>query len=100
MLTGRFLFGILTDLWKWHQDEAAYTLDNRAKSGGKTVLLPGFQIKWSNKTTLEAKDLNTWANFKQLLNKFHRGLTKVRLALMTSLRCLLKHLALGPYKVH
>jgi len=42
---GRFLVGILKGLWKWQQDEGLYKQDNRMKSGGKTVLLPGMQMK-------------------------------------------------------
>jgi THO complex subunit 2 len=75
--TGRFLVGILKDLWKWHQDEELYKQENRAKSGGKTVTLPGMQMKWSNKTTIAPEDIISWPSLKQVMKKWHRKLGKV-----------------------
>ncbi|EGO01596.1 hypothetical protein SERLA73DRAFT_49063 [Serpula lacrymans var. lacrymans S7.3] len=71
---GRFLLGILSDLWKWAQEEPLFVQDNRIKSGGKTILLPGFQHRWSNKTTITQEDLLSWGGFKQILRKWHRKL--------------------------
>ncbi|KAF9224309.1 hypothetical protein BS17DRAFT_779623 [Gyrodon lividus] len=73
---GRFLLGVLTDLWKWAQDEQLFAQDNRTKIGGKTVLLPGFQPRWTNKdhTNISPDDLLSWSSFKQILRKWHRKL--------------------------
>ncbi|KAL4082005.1 transcription factor/nuclear export subunit protein 2-domain-containing protein [Scleroderma yunnanense] len=73
---GRFLLGILADLWKWAQDEQLFHQDNRMKIGGKTVLLPGFQPRWTNKDhgDIRPDDLLNWAGFKQILRKWHRKL--------------------------
>lgn len=75
--TGRFLVGVLKDLWKWQQDEELYKQDNRTKSGGKTVLLPGMQMKWSNKSTITSDDLLSWPTLKTIMKKWHRKLGKV-----------------------
>ncbi|KAG2043203.1 transcription factor/nuclear export subunit protein 2-domain-containing protein [Suillus americanus] len=73
---GRFLLGILTDLWKWAQDEQLFLMENRTKVGGKTILLPGFQHRWSNKDhgSIVSEDLLSWTGFKQILRKWHRKL--------------------------
>ncbi|KAG1874783.1 transcription factor/nuclear export subunit protein 2-domain-containing protein [Suillus subalutaceus] len=73
---GRFLLGILTDLWKWAQDEQLFLMENRTKVGGKTILLPGFQHRWSNKDhgSIASEDLLSWTGFKQILRKWHRKL--------------------------
>ncbi|KAG1756059.1 transcription factor/nuclear export subunit protein 2-domain-containing protein [Suillus lakei] len=73
---GRFLLGILTDLWKWAQDEQLFLMENRTKVGGKTVLLPGFQHRWSSKDhgSIVSDDLLSWTGFKQILRKWHRKL--------------------------
>jgi len=76
-MAGRFLLGVLTDLWKWHEDEPSFIQDNRMRSGGKAVLHPGFQLRWTNKTTIAADDVLKWAGFKQILRKWHRKLAKV-----------------------
>jgi hypothetical protein len=75
--TGRFLVGILKDLWKWQQDEELYKQENRTKAGGKTVLLPGMQMKWSNKTVITPEDLLSWSALKTIMKKWHRKLGKV-----------------------
>jgi THO complex subunit 2 len=71
------LLGILKDLCKWQQDEELYKQENRTKSGGKTVLLPGMQFKWSNKTTITPEDLLSWTTLKTVMKKWHRKLGKV-----------------------
>ncbi|KAG2361997.1 transcription factor/nuclear export subunit protein 2-domain-containing protein [Suillus spraguei] len=73
---GRFLLGILTDLWKWAQDEQLFLMENRTKVGGKTILLPGFQHRWSSKDhgSIVSDDLLSWTGFKQILRKWHRKL--------------------------
>ncbi|KAG6378421.1 transcription factor/nuclear export subunit protein 2-domain-containing protein [Boletus reticuloceps] len=73
---GRFLLGVLTDLWKWVQDEQSFAQDNRAKIGGRTVCLPGFQPRWTNKdlVNIVPEDLLSWSGFKQILRKWHRKL--------------------------
>ncbi|KAG1857214.1 transcription factor/nuclear export subunit protein 2-domain-containing protein [Suillus tomentosus] len=73
---GRFLLGILTDLWKWAQDEQLFFIENRTKVGGKTILLPGFQHRWSSKdhASIVPDDLLSWTGFKQILRKWHRKL--------------------------
>lgn len=49
------------------------------KIGGKTVLLPGFQPRWTNKDhgDIRPEDLLNWAGFKQILRKWHRKLGRV-----------------------
>ena len=74
---GRFLLGILTDLYKWFSDEALYEQDNRTKTGGKIHYLPGLQQSWSPKFPVEKTSLLTWQNFRQVLRKWHRKLFKV-----------------------
>jgi THO complex subunit 2 len=74
---GRFLLGILTDLYKWFSDETLYEQDNRTKIGGKIHYLPGFQQSWSPKFPVEKAFLLTWQNFQQVLRKWHRKLFKV-----------------------
>jgi len=74
---GRFLLGILNDLYKWFSDEALYEQDNRTKIGGKVHYLPGFQQLWSQKSPVEKTSLLAWNNFQQVLRKWHRKLFKV-----------------------
>ncbi|KAI9512728.1 transcription factor/nuclear export subunit protein 2-domain-containing protein [Russula earlei] len=73
---GRFLLGILTDLYKWFSDEALYEQDNRSKVGGKVHYLPGFQQSLSPKFPVEKTSLLAWHNFQQVLRKWHRKLFK------------------------
>ncbi|KAI9000935.1 transcription factor/nuclear export subunit protein 2-domain-containing protein [Trametes punicea] len=75
---GRFLLGILTDIWKWFQDEQLFLQENRTKSGGNTVFLPGLQLRWTPtpKPVVAQEDLITWADFKQVVRKWHRKLNK------------------------
>jgi THO complex subunit 2 len=78
-LLGRFLLGVLADSWKWHQDEALWDQDNRMKSGGKTITLPGMQSRWiPGKDVVQPSDIVTWGIFKTILKKWHRKLMKVR----------------------
>jgi hypothetical protein len=79
---GRFLLGILTDLYKWFSDEALYEQDNRSKIGGKVSYLPGFQQSWSTKFPVEKTSLLAWHNFQQVLRKWHRKLFKVSLRVL------------------
>ena len=74
---GRFLLGILMDLYKWFSDEALYEQDNRTKIGGKVHYLPGFQQSWSTKFPVDKTSLLAWHNFQQVLRKWHRKLFKV-----------------------
>ena len=78
MHQGRFLLGVLTDLYKWYQDEQMYLQDNRIKAGGKAVWLPGFQHPWSNKAAVEPSAILSWSKFQQILRKWQRKLCKVR----------------------
>ncbi|TFY55341.1 hypothetical protein EVG20_g9356 [Dentipellis fragilis] len=73
---GRFLLGILTDLYKWYQDEQVYMQDNRVKASGKAVWLPGFQRQWSFKENIEPSAILSWSNFQQVVKKWHRKLFK------------------------
>ncbi|THH13890.1 hypothetical protein EW146_g6381 [Bondarzewia mesenterica] len=73
---GRFLLGVLTDLYKWYQDEQAYLQDNRVKVGGKATWLPGFQHQWSNKSVIEPSSVLSWNKFQQIVKKWHRKLFK------------------------
>ncbi|KAG6833844.1 hypothetical protein H0H87_011778 [Tephrocybe sp. NHM501043] len=72
---GRFLLGILTDMYKWYSDESAYMADNRTKVGGKTTYNPGLQRTWSNKS-VTLSDLLDWASFQRILRKWHKKLAK------------------------
>jgi THO complex subunit 2 len=77
MVIGRFLLGVLTDLWKWHEDEQAYLQDNRTKIGGKTIWLPGMRPRWINKSSISEEDIVSWASFKNdFLRKWHRKLLR------------------------
>lgn len=69
--------GVLTDLWKWFTDEQAFVQDNRTKSGGKTVFLPGFQLRFANKSTVQQDDLLKWTGLKTVVRKWHKKLAKV-----------------------
>ncbi|KAH8118538.1 transcription factor/nuclear export subunit protein 2-domain-containing protein [Phellopilus nigrolimitatus] len=71
---GRFLKGILQDLYGWHKDQKAYDASNRRKDGSKTVLLPGLQMPWSKDGPSSPDDLLKWAEFKSFLKKCHRKL--------------------------
>ncbi|KAI0650660.1 transcription factor/nuclear export subunit protein 2-domain-containing protein [Trametes meyenii] len=75
---GRFLSGILTDISKWCQDEQLFLQENRTKSGGNTVFLPGLQLRWAPtpKPVISQEDLITWNDFKQVVRKWHRKLNK------------------------
>ncbi|KAI0776038.1 transcription factor/nuclear export subunit protein 2-domain-containing protein [Trametes elegans] len=75
---GRFLLGILTDISRWFQDEQLFLQENRTKSGGNTVFLPGLQLRWTPipKPVIAQEDLITWADFKQVVRKWHRKLNK------------------------
>jgi THO complex subunit 2 len=84
---GRFLLGILTDLYKWFSDEALYEQDNRTKVGGKVHYLPGFQQSWSSKFLVEKTSLLAWHNFQQVLRKWHRKLFKVGPSSSSCLNC-------------
>ena len=46
-IVGRFLLGILTDISRWFQDEQLFLQENRTKSSGNTVFLPGLQLRWT-----------------------------------------------------
>ncbi|KAI0375719.1 hypothetical protein BV20DRAFT_1059341 [Pilatotrama ljubarskyi] len=75
---GRFLLGVLTDIYKWFQDEQLFLQENRSKSGGSTVFLPGLQLRWpaTPKPVIAQEDLITWSDFKQVVRKWHRKLNK------------------------
>ncbi|KAI0832504.1 transcription factor/nuclear export subunit protein 2-domain-containing protein [Trametes gibbosa] len=73
---GRFLLGILTDISKWFQDEQLFLQENRTKIGSSTVFLPGLQLRWTPKPVIAQEDLITWADFKQVVRKWHRKLNK------------------------
>lgn len=75
---GRFLLGILNDIWNWHLDEQLFMQDNRIKSGGKVSYLPGFMLTFSsNKTNVAIDDIIKWQQFRQVCKKWHRKLYKV-----------------------
>jgi THO complex subunit 2 len=78
-VSGRFLLGILSDLHKWHLDEQLYIQDNRTKIGGKTIYHPGFQRVWTNNYPVSGDNVLKWVAFQQILRKWHRKLSKVRL---------------------
>ena len=78
LFTGRFLLGILTDISKWYKDEHLYMQENRTKSGGNTVWLPGMQLRFSaTRGTVAQEDLISWNDYKQVVRKWHRKLGKV-----------------------
>ncbi|KAK0490679.1 transcription factor/nuclear export subunit protein 2-domain-containing protein [Armillaria novae-zelandiae] len=65
---GRFLHAILTDLYKWHSDEQAWSLDNRSTVKGKTVIHPGFQNRPGQTGHISHLE------FQKLLRKWHMKL--------------------------
>ncbi|KAF9468910.1 transcription factor/nuclear export subunit protein 2-domain-containing protein [Collybia nuda] len=71
---GRFLSGILSDLYKWHLDEQLYIGDNRTKVGGKFIYNPGLQRTWNKTAALD--NLLDWASFQRVLRKWHKKLGK------------------------
>ncbi|KAI9063149.1 hypothetical protein FKP32DRAFT_1651303 [Trametes sanguinea] len=75
---GRFLLGILTDLSKWFHDEQLFLQENRTKSGGNTVWLPGLLRRWPLKPqpVIEQKDLINHEELRQVVKKWHRKLGK------------------------
>jgi THO complex subunit 2 len=80
IITGRFLLGILSDLFRWHQDEQLFMNDNRSK-GARVSYFPGFMMRFSNKSTVAAEDLISWQDFHVVVKKWHRKLLKVCLKL-------------------
>ena len=83
---GRFLHGILTDATRWHNDEQAFMQDNRTKVAGKPVYLPGFQMRWTAKTTVAIEDIIKWTDFKIVVKKWHRKIFRVSLVKFCVLR--------------
>ena len=77
MTIGRFLATILSDLYKWYQNEDLYLQENRTKVGGKAVWLPGFQRSYAEKGPVEPSSVLAWAQFQQVLRKWHRRVSKV-----------------------
>ncbi|KAI0750889.1 transcription factor/nuclear export subunit protein 2-domain-containing protein [Daedaleopsis nitida] len=74
---GRFLLGVLTDVQKWYQDEQLFNQENRSKSGGTTILLPGLQMRFSaTRGVLTQDDLVSWEAYKQIARKWHKRLGK------------------------
>ncbi|KAF9076495.1 transcription factor/nuclear export subunit protein 2-domain-containing protein [Rhodocollybia butyracea] len=67
---GRFLLGILSDLNKWHSDEATYIADNRSKAGGKTVLHTGFQSQY--RLPMPPENQLKWSVFQKIVRKWHK----------------------------
>ncbi|KAI0032028.1 transcription factor/nuclear export subunit protein 2-domain-containing protein, partial [Vararia minispora EC-137] len=72
---GRFLAGILADLYKWFQKEEVFTAENRTKVNGKPVWLRGFQRLYSEKDPVEASSVLAWPQFQMILRKWHRKLS-------------------------
>ncbi|KAL0949134.1 hypothetical protein HGRIS_009218 [Hohenbuehelia grisea] len=73
---GRFLLGVLTDLYKWYSDEQAFIQDNRSKVGGKTVLHPGLQQRNWHKTPPSDDKILAWLNLHKALRKWYMKLAK------------------------
>ncbi|THH08122.1 hypothetical protein EW145_g2921 [Phellinidium pouzarii] len=71
---GRFLKGILQDLYGWHKDQKTYDASNRRKEGSTVTLLPGLQTHWSKDGPTSPDDLLKWSDFKSFLKKCHRKL--------------------------
>ena len=74
---GRFLKGVLQDLYTWHRDETAYEAANRRKMGSDTILLPGLQATWSRIGPTSPDQLLKWSDFKLFMKKCHRRLCQV-----------------------
>lgn len=55
-----------------------YLQDNRTKTGGKTVLHPGFQVRFLHNLEITTELLLKWADLKRALKKWHVKLAKVR----------------------
>ena len=60
-MLGQFLFSLLTDLLKWHQDKQHHLQNNRVKGVGKAAYLPGLQLRWMNELTVAISNLAKWS---------------------------------------
>ncbi|THV05422.1 hypothetical protein K435DRAFT_647314 [Dendrothele bispora CBS 962.96] len=67
---GRFLSGVLTDLYKWHQDEPMYIQDNRSKVGGKSMQHTGFQPRYLWPMPPEA--FLKWPLYQKVVRKWYK----------------------------
>lgn len=81
ILLGRFLKGLLQDLYEWHKDQKAYEASLSRKEGSRTVLLPGLQPQWSKDGPSSLDDLLKWSGFRSFLTKCHRKLGQVSILL-------------------
>lgn len=76
-MLGRFLKGILQDLYGWHKDQKVYDASNRRKDGSEITILPGLQTQLSKDGPPTPDDLLKWPDFKSFLKKCHRKLGRV-----------------------
>ena len=76
-LTGRFLRGVLNDLYKWHTDQAQYTSDSQTVTRGTVVYHPGFIQKWTSKPIVQGDQLEWGTAFRRVVRKWHVKLAKV-----------------------
>jgi len=74
---GRFLSGVLNDLYKWHQEEPTYIQDNRSKVGGKTVQHTGFQGRYLY--PMPADNFLKWPQYMRVVRKWYKKLANVRI---------------------
>ncbi|KAK7061446.1 THO complex subunit 2 [Favolaschia claudopus] len=72
---GRFLRGVLSDLLKWHGDQALYKSDSQTVTRGTTVYHPGFVQKYASKTA-ENDQLEWQTTFRRVVRKWHVKLSK------------------------
>jgi THO complex subunit 2 len=71
---GRFLRGIMTDLYSWFKDKQLYEQDNQITQNNQTFCHPGFQRSFTNKPN----DVLKHERLQTVVRKWHRKLAKVR----------------------
>ena len=74
---GRFLKGVLHDLYIWYKDEKAFDASTRREVDGKTVYLPGLSKPFVRDGPATADGLLKWNEFKSFLRKCHRRIGSV-----------------------
>lgn len=72
--TGRFLRGIMTDLYSWFKDKQLYEQDNQINRNNQTLCHPGFKRNFTNKPN----DVLKHEALQTVVRKWHRKLGKVR----------------------
>lgn len=80
LLPARFLHAILSDGWKWWQDEALFTQETHSKVNGKLTALPGSTRRKHTASSLAEHEVVPWSDWKRLMRKWHWKLALVSLS--------------------